>query len=190
MISRKGIEIQTAQSPQGGRGGDPLGSRNWGDRFLIAKSFCLHRLNHICQKIDMSDALKGPTHEKRIINILFISFGGVLGPGTIKIFFAMSKNPRMQIMSSFGSGRAQFLIFLRRGSGGVTRSVNIFRVDIKTLKMIFWSCFWASGLSKYWSSCHGASFGPVTIWFRSLWVEILSFYWKANMARSKVVLKS
>ena len=67
----------------------------------------------------------------------------------------MSKNPRMQIMSSGGSGRAQFLIFLCRG---VTRSVNIFRVNIKTLKMIFWSCFWASGLSKYWSSCRGASF--------------------------------
>ena len=47
----------------------------------------------------------------------------------------------MQIMSSFGSGRAQFLIFLRRGSGGVTRSVNIFRVDIKTLKMIFEAAF-------------------------------------------------
>ena len=31
MIIRKGIEIQTAQSPQGGRGGDPFGSRNWGD---------------------------------------------------------------------------------------------------------------------------------------------------------------
>ena len=63
--------------------------------------------------------------------------GGFLGLGTIKIFFAMSKTPRMQIMSSFGSGRAQFLIFLCRGSGGVTRSANIFRVDIKTLKMIF-----------------------------------------------------
>ena len=45
-----------------------------------------------------------------------IFFGGFLGLGAIKIFFAMSKTPRMQIMSSFGSGRVQFLIFLGRGS--------------------------------------------------------------------------
>ena len=47
----------------------------------------------------------------------------------------------MQIMSSFGSRRPQFFIFLRRGSRGVTRSVNIFQVDLKRLKRFFEAAF-------------------------------------------------
>ena len=48
----------------------------------------------------------------------------------------MSKTPRMQIMSSFGSGRAQFLIFLGRGSGGVSPEVWTFSGS--TLKRLKW----------------------------------------------------
>ena len=65
-----------------------------------------------------------------------------MGPGTIKIFFAMSKKTRMQIMSSFGSGRAQFLIFLRRGSGGVSPEVWTFSGStLKRLKWFFEAAF-------------------------------------------------
>ena len=55
MIIRKGIEIQTAQSPQGGRGGDPFGSRNWGDtgQDRIGRTECTGRTRHppaLCPK--------------------------------------------------------------------------------------------------------------------------------------------
>ena len=54
----------------------------------------------------------------------------------------MSKTPRMQIMSSSGSGRAQFLIFLRRGVRGVSPEVWTFSGStLKRLKWFFEAAF-------------------------------------------------
>ena len=55
-----------------------------------------------------------------------------MGPGTIKIFFAMSKNPRMQIMSSGGPGEPSFWYFC------VGVSPEVWTFSGSTLKRLKW----------------------------------------------------